>query len=169
MNESDGFVLLPLLLLAHGVVGALDTLLNHELIERLPHRKETRREIGLHAVREAIYAALFLGFAWFAWLGGFAWLIAGLLAAEVLVTLTDEALENRTRVLPQNERVLHVLLTFNLGVLIALFAPLLIDWSEHPAELAPAHHGWVSWALTVLGLASAAWSLRDLLAFRALK
>ena len=169
MSESDAFVLLPFLLVAHGVVGALDTLVNHEFVEGLRHRKAARSELVLHSVREAIYAMLFLGFAWFAWLGSFAWVIAVLLGAEVLVTLIDEAIENRTRVLPQNERVLHVLLTLNLGVLIALFAPLLLDWSEHETALAPAHHGWVSWALSVLGIASALWSIRDLLAVRALK
>jgi hypothetical protein len=31
-------VLLAALLLAHGVMGAFDTLVNHELIEGLPHR-----------------------------------------------------------------------------------------------------------------------------------
>ena len=36
------------------------------------------------------------------------------------MTATDEFIENRIRVLPQNERVLHVLLTLNFGAIIAL-------------------------------------------------
>src|SRR4051812_16163838 len=99
--------LLPWLLLAQGVVGGADTLLNHELIARLPRRPEARAEIGLHALREAIYATLFIGLACFAWHGAAAALIAALLGAEILVTSSDEFLENRSRLLPQNERVMH--------------------------------------------------------------
>jgi hypothetical protein len=52
----------------------------------------------LHAAREAVYAALFLGLAWFAWQGALAALIIVLLATEVAITVTDELEENRTRV-----------------------------------------------------------------------
>jgi len=38
-------------------------------------------EVGLHALREGIYAALFLGLGWFQWHGATAAVIAGLLAA----------------------------------------------------------------------------------------
>jgi uncharacterized protein len=168
LGEADTFDWLPALLALQGVMGAIDTLVNHELLEALPQRREARREIGLHAMREAVYGALFLGFAWFAWQGAFAAVIGALLAAEVAVTVSDELVENRIRVLPQNERALHVFLTLNFGAIIALFVPLLLDWRAHPNELAPAHHGWMSWALSLLGLASAAWSVRDLLAFRRL-
>jgi hypothetical protein len=168
LNEADSFDWLPALLVLQGVMGAIDTLVNHEFLEDLPHRRAARAEVGVHAVREAVYGALFLGFAWFAWLGAFAVVIAALLIAEVAVTVSDELVENRTRVLPQNERALHVLLTLNFGAIIALFVPALLDWGSNPTELAPAHHGWMTWALSVLGIASAAWSIRDLRAFRRL-
>ena len=166
MTEADSFQWLPALLVLQGVMGAIDTVVNHEFIEALPQRRAARAELALHAVREAVYAALFLGFAWFAWLGTFAAVIGALLIAEVAVTVSDELIENRIRVLPQNERALHVLLTLNLGALIALLVPVLLDWGANPTELAPAHHGWPSWALSLLGIASAAWSIRDLVAFR---
>jgi hypothetical protein len=169
VSEADSFDWLPALLVLQGLLGAIDTLYNHELIERLPQRREARAELALHSAREAVYAALFLGFAWFAWQGALALLIALLLAAEVAITLTDELVENRIRVLPQNERALHVLLTLNFGAIIALMIPLLVDWSGNPAELAPAHHGWISWALTLFGVSSAAWSVRDLAARRRLQ
>jgi uncharacterized protein len=168
VTEADTFQWLPALLALQGVLGAIDTLVNHEWLEALPHRRAARAELGLHALREAVYAALFLGFAWFAWLGTFAAVIGALLIAEVAVTVGDELAENRIRVLPQNERALHVLLTLNFGALIALLVPVLLDWGANPTELAPAHHGWPSWALTLFGTASAAWSIRDLLAFRRL-
>jgi len=168
MSEADTFDWLPALLVLQGVMGALDTLVNHEFLEGLPHRRAARQELGLHVVREAVYGALFLGFAWFAWLGAFAVVIGALLVAEVAVTVSDELVENRIRVLPQNERALHVFLTLNFGAIIALFVPALLDWWANPTELASAHHGWMTWALSLLGIASAAWSVRDLLAFRRL-
>jgi hypothetical protein len=156
------------LLLAQAAVGGADTLLNHELVARLPHRPEARREIGLHAVREAIYGTLFLGLAFFAWQGAFAWAIAGLLAAEIVVTTTDEWIENRTRLLPQNERVLHVLLTLNLGLIIAVLLPRLLDWSSQATRLVRLEAGWAAWLLAAFGAASFAWCVRDALAWRRL-
>jgi uncharacterized protein len=145
VSEADSIDWLPLLLVVQGLLGALDTLLN---------RRGARRELALHAAREAVYAALFLGFAWLAWLGAFAVVIAVLLAAVLAITLAGELVQNR----------IQVLLMLNLGAIIALAVPALLDWGANPTELAPAHHGWMSWALTVFGLASAAWSVRDAVA-----
>src|SRR5688572_32738876 len=69
-------------LLAQGALGAFDTLYNHEHVERLRRRPAARPELALHAIREAIYAALFLGLAWFAWHGIAALVIGGVVAAE---------------------------------------------------------------------------------------
>jgi uncharacterized protein len=160
--------LLPVLLLAQGVMGGVDTLLNHELIARLPQRPEARTEIGLHVVREAIWACLFAGLAWFAWHGAAAAIIAALLVAEIGITAWDEFVENRIRVLPQNERVLHVFLTLNLGVLVALLAPLMLSWGKQPTGLVAHGYGVLSWVLSLLALAAGAWSLRDLFAWRRL-
>jgi hypothetical protein len=169
VTEGDSFDWLPALLVLQGVMGALDTIVNHELIVALARRPEARGELALHAGREAVYAGLFLGLGWFAWQGTFALLIVGLLIAEVAITVSDELVENRTRVLPQNERALHVFLTLNFGALVALLVPVLADWMANPSELAPSYSGWKSWALLALGLASAGWSARDLVASRRLK
>lgn len=160
--------LLPMMLVAQGVMGGIDTLLNHEIIERLPYRPKARREIGLHSVREATYATLFAGLAWFEWHGMAAIAIAGLLMTEVLVTAADAFVENRTRVLPQNERVLHVLLTLNLGLIIAVMVPILSDWAARSSGLARTDNGITLWGLTAFAVVSAGWSLRDLLAWRRL-
>lgn len=159
---------LPLLLVAQGVMGGFDTLFNHEWRERLPYRPEARNEIGLHSIREAIYGTLFLGLAWFSWHGFMAGLIAALLVAETVVTSFDELVENHTRVLPQNERLLHVFLTLNFGLLIAVLLPALYAWSQLPSGLVLHHFGVWSWVLSAFGAAGIAWSLRDLLAWRRL-
>jgi hypothetical protein len=169
VSEGDGFDWLPALLVLQGVMGALDTIVNHEILQALPRRREARGELALHCGREAVYAALFVGLGWFLWQGAFAFVIGALLVAEVAITVNDELVENRIRVLPQNERALHIFLTLNFGALVALFVPVLLDWGANPTELAPAHHGWMTWALSLLGAASAAWSVRDLVACRNLK
>ena len=158
----DGLLLA--LLLAQAMVGGADTLYNHEIVARLPQRPEARPEVALHAVREATYAALFIGLALFAWHGAAAWAIGGLLALECLVTGTDELLENRIRKLPDNERVMHVFLTINLGAIIAVMAPRLQEWAAQPTAWMATDRGAAEWALVAFGLASAAWAVRDALA-----
>ena len=156
------------LLVVQGVLGGIDTIVNHELIEKLPYRPEARGEIGLHSIREAIYAALFGGLAWFAWQGAAAWLLAALLLAEVINTACDEWTENRIRVLPQAERVMHLFLTLNLGAIITLLAPILWHWSGEPGGFSPRNHGALSWLLTAFAALGVFWSARDFLAWRRL-
>lgn len=160
--------LLLALLVMQGVLGGTDTLLNHELIERLPQRLEARTEIGLHSIREAIYAVLFGGLAWFSWQGAWVALIGILLLAQVIVDASDEYIENRIRTLPQNERVLHFFIVLNFGFIIALLAPTLTVWATGPTTLGWVDHGVLSWALSGLALAAFAWSVRDFLAWRGL-
>jgi len=157
--------LLPWFLLVQAVVGGSDTLFNHEIVARLPKRPELRREVALHAVRESIYATLFIGLALFRWEGALAWVPVALLAGEVIVTGTDELIENRLRKLPDNERVMHVILTLNLAFIIALMVPIVGEWSARPTGLVRSGYGLAGWILVAFGLASAAWSVRDGLAW----
>jgi hypothetical protein len=160
---------LPWLLALQGVLAGLDTVVNHEIVARLPQKPSARRELGIHVFRELIWTVLLFGLAWYAWHGAAAWLIAALLAAEILVTCWDEFVENRSRVLPQNERILHVFLTLNLGAIIAVLYPLLRQWSARPTELAARDFGALSWLISLFALSAAAWALRDTLAWRRLK
>ena len=123
----------------------------------------------VQGVMGGIDTLLFLGLGWFAWHGAAALAIAALLVAEVAITACDELVENRIRVLPQNERVLHLFLTLNLGLLIAVLVPLLLDWGSRPTALVARHYGLLSWLLSALGLAAGAWSVRDLFAWRRLR
>ena len=166
MNAQDW---LPWVLVAQGVMGGFDTLFNHELLVGLPHRTDAHAEIGLHWVREGLYGLLFAGLGWFAWHGALAWVIAGLVAVLVLVDLQDELVENRIRVLPQNERAVHMVLTINLGIIAALVAWTVYGWHAAPTGLDPIEHGAAKWLLTLLGAASIGWSVRDLVAWRRLR
>ena len=164
----DG-LLLPLLLVAQGVMAGVDTVLNHEILAKLPQRPEARREVGLHVLREVAWTLIFMALAWFTVHGAWAAALALVLAGEVAVTACDELVENRTRVLPQNERVLHAFLTLNLGVIIMLLAPRLADAFSRPTALVPQSHGLASWILMPFALAAAAWAVRDFLAWRRLR
>jgi uncharacterized protein (TIGR01777 family) len=157
-----------LLLSVQAVMGAFDNLWHHELQARLPQRPSARRELALHAIREAVYGVIFIGLAWWHWHGGFAVLLAGLLAVEVAVTLADFLEEDRSRQLPPFERVLHTLLTISYGAFLTLFAPVLWSWAHEPTRLLAASHG--AWAplLTLYGVGVLAWSLRNALALRRL-
>jgi hypothetical protein len=153
--------LLITLLVLQGIIGGTDTLINHELLERLPARAEARAEIGLHALREAIYGVLFAAMAWYAWLGAWGLAIATLLAVEIVVDAVDEFVENRTRVLPQNERILHFLIIMNLGLITAALAVVLLHWVPQPTAIQPTSYGWRSWVLSFLSLAALCWAVRD--------
>ena len=153
---------LPFLLVAQGVLAGVDTVLNHELLARLPKRPEARPELALHVGREAIWAVLLTGLAWFAWHGAFAWVIAGLLAIEIAITAFDELIENRIRVLPANERVLHLFLAINVGLIVAS----MFSWSGAPTAVVQRDYGVLSWLITAFGAAAGYWSVRDFVAWR---
>jgi hypothetical protein len=161
-------ILLLILLIAQGVIGGIDTLVNHELIERLPYRIEARTEVGIHVLREAVYGFLFGALAWFVPYGAWAVMIGALLIAEIIIDACDEYVENRTRVLPQNERVLHFFLILNLGAITAVLTASMLKWAPRPTELVPIHYGIISWMLSSLALAAIGWSIRDFFAWRRL-
>lgn len=148
-------------LLLHGVLGAVDVFLNHELLAKLPARREAAEEEGLHAAREFIFTCLFASIAWAAWHGALAWWIAALLLGEVIVSARDVVVEGRIRVLPASERVLHLLLFMNLGVLVFLGALMLAEWRVGTAVVIPVYHGWATWLLTAMAAGAFIWALRD--------
>jgi hypothetical protein len=157
-----------ILLIFHGLIGGADVIFNHELAEHLPHRNKARIEEGLHSLRELIFALLFGGLAWFEWHGVFAWCIAALLVAELLVSWIDTLLEDRVRRLSPLERSLHLLLFINFGAYTALLAPVLIEWQSLANGLHLVHHGFLTWVLSVLSALALAWSIRDAFACIAL-
>jgi uncharacterized protein (TIGR01777 family) len=152
------------LLTLQTLLGALDTIWNHEISERLPARRAARHELALHATREFIYGFLFLALAWREWHGAWAAIIALALLLEAGVTIADFVVEDRTRRLPAFERVLHTVLTLMFGVLLMAIAPLLIDWWNLPTLVIAADHGGFSVLLTLFAVGMFAWGVRDAVA-----
>jgi uncharacterized protein (TIGR01777 family) len=156
------------LLSFQALLGAFDNLWHHELQAALPQRAGARRELALHAAREAIYAVIFIGLAWSQWHGLWAALLATLLVVELFITVADFLEEDRTRRLPPLERALHTVLSISYGLLLGLMAPVLLQWWHAPTALVATAHGAMSWWLTFYGVGVAAWSVRNALAARRL-
>jgi uncharacterized protein len=152
------------LLTIQSLFGAFDNLWHHELVEDLRHRPAARGELALHTMREFLYAVIFTGIAWFRWQGGWAWLFIALLGIEIVITLTDFVIEDRTRRLPAFERVLHTVLAINFGAILALLAPELGRWAAAPTALASVGYGVWSIVMTLFGLGVLVWAVCDLAA-----
>jgi uncharacterized protein (TIGR01777 family) len=155
------------LMAAQGCLGAFDTLYHHELTETLAQRTTARKELAIHAVRALIYAILFVGLAYWEWHGVLAYVLLGAFAVEIVLTLWDFVVEDRTRLLPATERVTHTVLAINGGAFITLLALNAAGWSVDPAGLAWAPHGWLSAFLAVCGVGVGLSGVRD--AFAALR
>lgn len=148
-------------LIAHGIIGGSDVVLNHEMIARVPALPNATAEQTLHCARELAFGILFLALAWYEWHGATVLFIAAVLAAETLISTCDMVVEADTRVLPVTERVLHALLFTNYGVVLILVGQALVRWWPLPSALVPTSHGLASWVLSAMALASLGWSVRD--------
>jgi len=155
------------LMALQGVLGAFDTLYHHELTETLAQRVSARRELAIHALRALIYALLFVGLACWEWHGALAVVLVAVFGVEIVLTLWDFVVEDRTRLLPATERVTHTVLAINGGVFLTLLALQLPGWTMQPTGLAWHPHGWLSVFLVVCGLGVGLSGLRD--AFAALR
>jgi len=156
------------LLLAQVLMGAFDTIYHHELVAALPRSEAAKIELEIHSARSILYAFLFAGLAWFAFGGAYLWALWLLVLAEIILTLADFLVEDRTRLLPKSERVLHTLLAINYGAALLLLALQSLEWRLLPTELVRVDYGWKSWALTLAAVGTLISGARDGLAARAL-
>lgn len=156
-------------LIAHGILAALDVVINHELVARLRSHPELWLEVRLHSFRELVFALVFGCLAWFEPHGLWAFALIALVFSEVLVSLVDTVLELDVRVLPRSERVLHVLLFINLGVIVALLSGDVGGWLAQPTALVPAERGLLGWILSLQAVGALGWAIRDALSQRRLK
>ena len=148
-------------LIAHGFIGGADVIVNHELIAKIPSLPNSGPEEALHSARELVFAVLFVSLAWFEWHGAAALFIAGLVAAELLISTVDQALEFDTRLLPVTERVAHVVLFVNMGIVVTLVGQALLAWRGLPSGVVRVDYGMASWVLSGLAVLALGWSVRD--------
>jgi uncharacterized protein len=152
------------LLTAQALLGGFDNLWHHEITEQLPSKRSAAPELALHAAREFLYGFLFFAFAWYEWLGAWALLMGIVLVGEVLITLADFLVEDRTRRLPGLERILHTLLAMTVGAVLITLAPILLKWGTAPTSVRFVTHGVLSWGFTIVSAGVLIWSVRNTLA-----
>jgi hypothetical protein len=154
--------LLALQLMAvQGCLGAFDTLYHHELTEALPGRASARLELSIHAIRSSIYAALFIGLSAWQFHGLWALILLLVFTVEIVLTLWDFVVEDRTRLLPATERVTHTILAMNGGAFITLLALNTPAWLAQPTALVYQSHGALSGFLALCGVGVGLSGLRD--------
>lgn len=116
-------------------------------------------------MREAIYGVFFGASAWSVWYGRWGFALVMLFIVVVLVDAADEWVENRTRVLPQNERILHFLMTVNLELITAAMGSLLVAWTSHLTAIHAINYGVRSCLLSALAFFALVWAVRDTVAW----
>lgn len=147
-------------------MGAFDTLVHHELTERLAWRPSQHHELQLHGARNLLYAVLFATLGWATVHGILAMIVIAVLLVEMIITLMDFVEEDLSRRLPASERINHTLLTLNYGAILALLLPVLIAWADEPTAIAATSYGWWSALATLSALGVAVFGVRDLAASR---
>ncbi len=143
------------------IVGAFDLFFHHETTERLTWKASARQELWLHAARNGLYAVVFLVLAWFEPRGIWAVAFVAVLLVEIIITLTDFVVEDRTRQLPESERILHTILAVSYGAFLALLTPHLIVWFNQTSALIMVERGVWSAVMTLFALGVALWCVRD--------
>ena len=160
------------LLAVQGVIGAFDTLYYHEWRARLPARgRAAAAELKLHAARDAFYWVLFSTLPWFAWQGSWLLVLAAVLVAEIVLTLTDFVVEITVRKpfgdVYAGERVTHAVMGILYGAMVAKLIPVMLAWWARPTGLVfdpPASPLLLGVSVTVMGAGVLLSGLRDLYA-----
>jgi len=160
------------LLAIQGVIGAFDTIYYHEWRARLPARgRLAASELKLHAARDVFYAVLFATLPWLAWRGAWVLVLAAVIVAEIILTLTDFVVEITVRKqlgdVYGGERVTHAIMGILYGAMVANLIPVLLHWWTLPTALAvdpPAVPPALRWSLIAMAAGVLASGLRDLYA-----
>jgi len=153
--------ILFILLIIQGLLGAFDTLYHHELVAMLPWNRKASTELLIHGVRNIFYSMIFLSLALGEWHGVYAYIFGAILLVEILLTLWDFVIEDRTRKLPSSERITHTLLALNYGVILAYLVPLLLRWSVKDNQFYSVDYGIYSYILFFFSVAVFIWAFRD--------
>jgi hypothetical protein len=152
-----------------GGLGACDTLYYHEYRLRLANFLTVRKELRLHGARDFIYAIIFASLAWRSWNGLWAWVLAGLLTTEIVITLWDFSEEDRWRKVPPGERSMHAIMGLVYGAFLASLLPEILGWARLPNGFAHHNYGMLSWVLSLMAFGVFVSGLRDTLAVRRLE
>ena len=149
------------LLGAQALLGAFDHLWNHEINERLPSKRSAAGEVALHSARDFIYALVYVQLGWFEPHGLWAAVLAATLCIEILITLADFVVEDKTRRLPPGERILHTVLAINFGMFLITFATTLKQWWLLPSGFDTVTHGTWTGLFTFFAIGACGFGVRN--------
>ncbi len=157
------------LLAVQGVIGAFDTLYYHEWRARLPARGvQAASELKLHAGRDFLYAVIFGSLPWLAWQGLWVVALAGVLLAEIVLTMADFVIEIAVRKplgdVYAGERVTHAVMGIIYGAMLVSLLPELWNWWFLPTALVmepAAVPAVLRWGLSLMAVGVFASGLRD--------
>jgi hypothetical protein len=160
------------LLAIQGVIGAFDTVYYHEWRARLPARgRQAAPELKLHAARDFFYAILFGTLPCVAWHGAWVIVLAGVIVAEIALTLTDFVVEIAVRKqlgdVYAGERVTHAVMGILYGAMLACLIPTLVRWWALPTAIVvewPDIPAALQWGLLVMAAGVLLSGVRDLYA-----
>jgi len=158
-----------LLVIVQALLGAFDGIYHHEFTEKLALNQQAKSEMLLHAIRSALYSIVFMSLAGIEWHGLTASILILILIIELLITLSDFVIEDKTRDLPASERITHTLLTLNYGAILALWLPQIISWSHLDSAWVIVNHGGYSIVFALFALGVAIMSIREFSIFLRLK
>ena len=126
-------------LTALALIGSIDEYFYHYKSERLLFKPECFKENILHAIRTLIYTILFFTISTYEVSGIFAVLLFGVFFIDLIVGILDILVENESREnmggLPKGEYLIHMLLSFHLGILYYNFTPYLISQMAKPDRI----------------------------------
>jgi hypothetical protein len=122
-----------------GSLGATDILFYHSIAHGIRHHVDSRSELIVHSLRGPTYALLFVLIPNVAVHGAFFWLLIGLFAVDVTISILDFSLERRSRAflggLPTGEYILHIVLAMLFGALVTSVLYAAGQWRTLPSEV----------------------------------
>lgn len=127
------------LLMAIGLLGALDIALFHTRAHQLRSQPSARVELISHSLRGPTYTALFVLVPNFAAHGTWFAVMLAILVFDIGVSLWDFAIERRSRApmggLPSGEYVLHSIIAMLFGAFVACYLIGAVGWFERETAL----------------------------------
>jgi len=130
MNIISEYPHSVIILIIFGIIGSLDEFFFHHKTLKLLSRKQSFKENILHNLRSLIYSVIFLSVANFKLQGNFSLVMLLILCFDLTVSIWDILEEPRSRIdlngLTAKEYLLHMILSFSLGIFYYLYLTELI-------------------------------------------
>ena len=158
------------LLLAIGLLGALDVFAYHTALQRIRTLPSARTELVAHALRGPTYALLFVAIPNFALHGAWCVALIALLAIDAGISVFDFAVERESRApvggLPTGEYILHSVIAGLFGAFCFAVAGVAGEWLSQPTAIvaAPAAPAPLRALLGVMAVGVAVSGLQDAVA-----